>query len=1242
MKTWRLLLALLLALWGAAAHAASSYTFRSDSFAWETAANTITWDRACTSYPGDDDKATITFTGAFKFRFAGTDYTSVRVLSNGGLQFGSDTGFFRTYTNTALPAGTPATQSGCTSAATTNVILAYWTDLNPSQSGSGGVTWEQKGASPNRYVVVSWNGVYQYNTSTPYTFQIILYESASGVNGEFKYQYGNANASGSNATIGVQVSSTDTTQYSYNSGYNANGSAIRWFVPNGTPTRRAEYRFDEYSYSGRVGEVLDSTTNSNNGVRVGTATTVAAGYVCRGLSIPANTTSASHAVDTLLDVNSGIGDKGAVTFWYAANTAWNNSAAMLLDATTATNRPFFLVRQSDGSLRATISDGNGTLLSAATTAQAVSAGTWKHIAISWRLATGTGQSSLRIYINGLQAGAATTTTTGSLDNSIGTLFVGDNRNTTAPTNGTLNSANGTLDEMRVYNYDISALELTADMAPTHACPPPLDHVEAVPAASTGSTCAPITVTVRACSDAACNTVMTGYTGTVNLSTSSNRGDWTVGSGPTPLGVLTPGTAGSGNASYRFVATDFGVARLQLSHSLAQSVRITAVDSLTPGTTTTSSAVQFNDNALVWSIDPSNKIYDSSVVVAGRNHALQVSLIKRTSSSSCGIATDFNGTRNVKLWRTNNGGAWTAPTIVSPALTIPASRPATNNLALPFTAGVASLTLATTDIGKYTLNLDDDSLAYASTTLSGSIGDLTVRPFVIVVNGIAMSGLANPGGSNPADTFFGKAGTNFSATVAAYRWASGVDGIVNGSNPVQASSDGLLDPDPTNLQTLAQVTSGGLVPGFNSATTLKMDAASQTPPPPAGVPGVLSNNVISSFTGGSATVANLNYNEVGSFLLDTVGVVTNYLGNGAMSLDAVVFNSIGAKQTNGIPATRVGRFIPAGFTVAGFAATHRSDFTCAPASNFTYLDENFGLTFTLTARNAAGETTRNYVGGFAKLDPAAAASYNLAGIAGTTPLKGAARLATSFVTPVGTQRLWVAGVASTSSGSAAQANVTLTAKVLRGAAPEGPFNTAQFGIAPVDSDGVAMLALNLDTDSPTNVADSALLGQIPLRYGRLRLQNGMSAADRPLALSLTAQYWDSSTNNFKINDLDSCTRVTAANLSFGNFRRTLESADAVMTPNEVTVNPAGNTFITFAKPRVGRVGSMDVAIALGAGANPSDASCMPAGWRTNAATTGANLVGLRGAWCNGTSDPSARATWGLYRGSNGIVYQRENF
>ena len=191
---------LMLALAGCGCAQAASYTFRSDTFSWESTVNTISWARLCTGYPGDDDQATINFTGGFTFSFAGTAYSSMRVLSNGLLQFGADTGFMRNFTNTTLPAGTASASGSCTAAATARTMMVYWTDLNPSASGSGGVTWEQKGVSPNRYVVVSWNSVFQYNTSTPYTFQVILFE-----NGEFKYQYGNANASGSNATIGVQV-----------------------------------------------------------------------------------------------------------------------------------------------------------------------------------------------------------------------------------------------------------------------------------------------------------------------------------------------------------------------------------------------------------------------------------------------------------------------------------------------------------------------------------------------------------------------------------------------------------------------------------------------------------------------------------------------------------------------------------------------------------------------------------------------------------------------------------------------------------------------------------------------------------------------------------------------------------------------------------------------------------------------------------------------------------------------------
>ncbi|KQV46255.1 hypothetical protein ASC95_27015 [Pelomonas sp. Root1217] len=1207
MHTARCLLLIALALLCGFAQAASSYTFRSDSYAWETAANTLAWDRSCTSYPGDDDKATITFTGGFKFTFAGTAYTAVRVLTNGGLQFGTDTGFFRTYTNTALPASTADTQSGCAAAATTNVILAYWTDLDPSRAGSGGVTWEQKGTAPNRYVVVSWNGVYQYNTSTPYTFQIILFE-----NGEFKYQYGNANASGSNATIGVQVSSSDTTQYSYNSGYNANGSAIRWFVPNGTPTRRAEYRFDEWNYSGRVGEVADSSGNSNNGVRVGNAATSATAKVCRSLSIPTDTTSASHAVDTLLDVNSGIGDKGAVTFWYDASTAWNNSAAMLLDATTSTSKPFFLVRQSDGSLRLTITDSNGLVVSTATPVQSVAASTWKHIGVTWNLAAGTNQSTLRIYLNGVQIGATTATTSGSLDNSIGTLFVGDNRSSTAPTNGTLRSANGLIDEMRVYNYEISALELTADMAAiSRVCLPPLDHYE-LSLPKNSLTCLPTTVTVKACStNASSCSVETSINGTAVLTTSA--GTLSPGTVTFNNGLATATLSLAGGADDTDVTVTLGsesTTASTLRRCCPDGVSCAAANSCTTNFKRAgfivSDAVSGAEKALpahtagtqtgafyyLRAVKSGTSTQACEAALTGSNNvnwAYQCSDPTTCSGSNLMTIASFTpGTFAAKastVIQRNNNGATLSYTPVAMAFD--------NNGNAPF-----KLTFA--DVGKTLLHFNfTASVGSGSDLINGSSQAFVTKPAGFSVTQITTpAGVAN-NGSAASPGIFVRAGTPFSARITALT---------------------------SNLVATPNFGKEAVPAGVLLTPTLVA--------PAGGFLGTLDNNTVAgtSFTNGVANVTNLDYREVGLMSLKGTVAGGDYLGAGDATASA-------ASET-------IGRFIPAGFTVTPGVITHRATLACAPASAFTYLNENFSLGFTLSAVNAQGGLTRNYAGNiYSKLD-IAATNFNLAGVDTT------GGVTTRF--PAG--RLTVAAVAgawpAVGDPAAGAAVVTLTAAALRSAAPDGPFDNTKFGIAPTDLDGVGMAAFDLDTDAVAgNDRASVLLpvvGQIPLRYGRLRLQNALSAANRTLKLPLTAQSWNGTA--FVTNALDSCTRITAANLSFGNFRKTLTAQDAVMYPNvpntAVVVNPLQPTYITLAAPGGGRLGSMDVAVALGS--TPTDASCLKTGggWVAAAvpATTGANLASLRGAWCGAaaTSDPSARATWGLYRGSDGVVYQRENY
>lgn len=733
-------------------------------------------------------------------------------------------------------------------------------------------------------------------------------------------------------------------------------------------------------------------------------------------------------------------------------------------------------------------------------------------------------------------------------------------------------------------------------------------------AGTGSasTCAPQTLTISA-RDGSGN-VLTGYTGTVNLSTSTNKGDWSAGSGPAPAGTLTPGAANSGLASYMFAAGDAGVVRLRLAHSLAQNLTVTVIDNAVPASSSISAGIQYRDNAFVWSEDLSGKIAGSQVVVAGRKHDLSVALWKKDpSSGNCGVASDYSGARNLKLWRTDTGGGpWTAPGIVAPALAnVPASRPAANNLVgLNFNAGVASLLMTSSDIGKFSLSLDDDSLAYAATTISGSSGDLTLRPFALAISAMQMSGVGNPGNSTASGALFGKAGADFSATVGAYRWSAGAD----------ANDDGV----PDGGASLAQVSAGGLAPSFNTAVTLSPVAGSQTPTPAdGGVLGSLNNGTVSGFSGGSKTVSNLQYTEVGSFQLATAALVSNFMGSG-QNLDALVFNSAGAQNSV------VGRFSPANLTVSQDALTLRSALACAPASAFNYLGENFEQALTLRARNALGAVTQNYHGGFARLDLASSAVWQLSGIAGTTRfLSIGAPLRLSLVSGGS----WSHGISS---------GLKLTIAALRAnAGPDGPFedaNALRLGIAPSDLDGVTMAGFDLDTDSD-GVNDRSLIATVPLRFGRLRLHNAIGSQHRNLLMALQAEYWNGSA--FTTNSADGCTGISASHLNFGNFRKSLIPADAQLTNSPVRL-ASGRARLILAAPGGARAGSYDLSIKLGSG----DAACLAPWTPSPAASSSANLAYLQGGWCTGGAsydkDPSARASFGLYGSSVNLIYQRENY
>lgn len=741
----------------------------------------------------------------------------------------------------------------------------------------------------------------------------------------------------------------------------------------------------------------------------------------------------------------------------------------------------------------------------------------------------------------------------------------------------------------------------------------------VTASNSGTICGSTSVTVTALNSDGSR--RTSYTGSATLSTSSGKGNWSAGSSPAPSGTLDNGTANDGSASYTFVAADAGTVQLKLADVPASTFSITAADASGSGTSSTISVS--GSNAFSFTEDAAGKISGSNVAVAGRPHDYTVTVTRSDSSSSnCSTATDYTGSHSLKMWRADSNGSWTAPTVVSPALTIPAAQPASSNITLNFSSGVASFNVGTTDIGRYSFSLQDDSQSYTSATISGTGNALTVRPFALVVSNLwcehsYLNRPVNFSNTAEGDTLFCRAGISFKADVGAYRWTSSMAG-----NGTDGNDDGL----PDSTATLANVTAGGLAPFFNSAVTLRPLAGSQVPS--TGVLGTLSyGSSISGFSGGKATPSTLSYSEVGSFQLDSQSLVTDYLGSG-LTLNGSLFTDALATTSR----SAVGRFVPARFAADNASVTLRPQSACSPTSTFNYLGEPFAISFTLTAQDALGNTTKNYTSSYARLDLGNAGTLQLAGVSGSTV----------FSATSSSPRLSLGSFSAAWGNGTGTAAVTVTATAERASSPDGPFVDATFGIAPVDSDYTAMGSFDLDADSSVSGNDHKALVTVPLRFGRLRLQNVIMPRGLRASIPMVAQYWNGSA--FVTNTLDSCTTVPASTLNFGNYRLTMAASDTTVLAGGSTLTlSAGSGSIPLEPITSGHRGTFDIAVSLGSSA--TDYACLQP-WTPgsgDAATAGAGLSYLRGAWCGSSydRDPSARISYGLYRGADKFLHQREN-
>jgi hypothetical protein len=137
----------------------------------------------------------------FNFPFYNETYNQVQVASNGFFTFGDNLGSIGGYSNQDIPQAT----------APNNLIAPLWDDLEP-QNGDGVYL-----LSTPDYVIIQYNEVPAFLSTTTATFQAIIY-----ANGSMKFQYKDVdNYSGvDRSTVGLEnEDGTDALQIVFNSTY---------------------------------------------------------------------------------------------------------------------------------------------------------------------------------------------------------------------------------------------------------------------------------------------------------------------------------------------------------------------------------------------------------------------------------------------------------------------------------------------------------------------------------------------------------------------------------------------------------------------------------------------------------------------------------------------------------------------------------------------------------------------------------------------------------------------------------------------------------------------------------------------------------------------------------------------------------------------------------------------------------------------------------------------------------------
>ena len=626
--------------------------------------------------------------------------------------------------------------------------------------------------------------------------------------------------------------------------------------------------------------------------------------------------------------------------------------------------------------------------------------------------------------------------------------------------------------------------------------------------------------------------VTGYTGTVNLTTTTGRGSWLTSSAS---GTLTDSVPDDGAATYVWNPAQSSATLLLRYRAGGATVTANARDANFTSTQDDGSqgSITFTPDGFTVTSAPLATPHPASIPAfaspqtAGSNVPIYLTAYGQLpADATCGVITTYTGAKSLRFWSTygNPGAGTLAPTI--DATTIATTEGSAAAQAVTFASGKASVTMKYKDAGSLGVGVKDTTTGspLLPSGIRGSTGSFIVRPSTLVVSAVTtVGGVANPAAATATGAGFVSAGAPFRVQVQA------------------RDAEGAVTPN-FGLETPAE--------GVRIAASLVL--------PVAGRNGTTNDGAIGNATAfsrtaaGTFTATTVYWDEVGVITLRPSVSDGDYLASGALT---------------GTLSGNVGRIYPASINLLAGS-------TVTPACGLaTYMEQPaLGAQFTLEARNTQGVRTQNYDLGL--LGNTAVGGVALAAENANSGVNLAARIS-------GFSASWAYG----------RVNVSIASLLFaRDTSMDGPFDRLRIGVTltnPLDGLVIASADMNESSSAVCSVSTpctAALLGSAEsgMFYGRMVLRPGLAPENANLDMGLLAQYWDGSA--FRTLVADSCSSYLGSSAALSNYTGNLGSGDtAVIGPASSAALTSGLSArlapLRLAAPGMGHEGSVRVTLAV---------------------------------------------------------------